>query len=232
MQRHQRSQLFLFAFFFATWLTAVGGLSPVQAQSQAGDAAAWEGMHALHHRDYDWLRPPDSALQKAVTLTAEGELDSVTLYTFQCGESLGCQKRFRFKKKRTVARITFATPIRLAAEEVRRAAGRQGAPPNPEEMHEYRNTFAVSLLLQAKKRGDKPDIVVQAGGNELRPAQTRVSGRRIERCWVKSGDRCWRTLQVASFAVEEGVALSGAGEIVVRWDEDEFSVPINFDYLW
>lgn len=232
MQRGQRFQLFLFAFLSAAWLAAVGGLSPVLAQSPAADAVAWEGMQALHHRDYDWLRPPDSALQNAITLAAEGELDSVTLYTFQCGEPLGCQTRFRFKKKRTVARITFATPIRLVAEEVRRAAGRQGAPPNPADMHEYRNTFAVSLLLQAKKRGDKPNIVVQAGGNELRPAQTRVSGRRIERCWVKRDDKCWRTLHTATFAVEEGVRLTGVGTIVVRWHEDEFSVPINFDYLW
>jgi hypothetical protein len=99
-------------------------------------------------------------------------------------------------------------------------------------MHEYRNTFAVSLLLQAKKRGDKPDIVVQAGGNELRPFQTSASGRRIERCWVKSGDRCWRTRHTATFVVKEGVSLGGAGALVVRWEEDEFSVPINFDYLW
>jgi hypothetical protein len=208
--------LFSRAFFFAVWLAAVGGLSPALAQSNAADA----------------LRPPDDALQDAITLAGGGELDSVTLYKFQCGEPLGCQKRFHFKKKRTVARITFATPVRLVAEEVRRAAGRQGAPPNPADMHEYRNTFAVSLLLQAKKRGDKPDIVVQAGGNELQPAQTRVSGRRIERCWVKGDDKCWRTLHTATFTVAEGVSLSGAGEIVVRWDGDEFSVPINFDYLW
>jgi hypothetical protein len=224
--------LFSRAFFFAVWLAAVGGLSPALAQSNAADAVAWEGIHALHDRDYDWLRPPDDALQNAITLAAGSELDSVTLYKFQCGEPLGCQTRFRFKRKRTVARITLASPIRLAAEEVASRYGRQGAPPDAEEMRSHHNTFAVSLLLQAKKRGDKPDITVQTGGDELRPAETRVSGRRIERCWVKRDDKCWRTLHTATFAVQEGVALTGVGAIVVRWDAEEFSVPINFDYLW
>lgn len=227
-----QSRLFALALLVTAGLAVAAGPSLAQTQSQAAEAVEWEGMQALAPRDYDWLRPSDDALQNAITLAANGELDAVTLYTFQCGEPLGCQTRFRFKKKRTVARITFATPIRLAAEEVASRYGRQGAPPNPDEMRSYHNTFAVSLLLQAKKRGDKPDIAVQLGGNELQPAETRASGRRIERCWVKRGDKCWRTLYTSTFVAEDGVALAGVGAIVVRWDEDEFSVPINFDYLW
>ena len=209
---------------------AAAGQAPRTGQPASGDDGLWEGM-TEPNAAYDWLRPPDGVFQQALERLMEGREPGVPLYTYQCGEMLGCRQKFRFRKKRSLARLNFLTPIRLVVEDIRRHRSGHEAIPRPEEWSSQRGVFGISLLIQAKKRSDKPSIALHVGKEILIPTSMAVTNRTLESCWVGGGNRCWRSLLTATFEVAGETALRGTGLIRVEWAKEKTEVPINLDYL-
>lgn len=206
------------------------GQAPRTGQAAGGDVGLWEGM-TEPNAAYDWLRPPDGVFQQALERLTEGREPGVPLYTYQCGEMLGCRQRFRFRNKRSLARLSFLTPIRLVVEDIRRHRSGHEAIPSPEEWNSQRGVFGISLLIQTKQRSDKPRITLRVGEEVLLPAGMAVTNRTLESCWVGGGNRCWRSLLTATFEVAGETALRGTGLIRVEWAKEKAEVPINLDYL-
>jgi hypothetical protein len=184
------------------------------------------------NQDYDWLRPPDSAFQEAISRIIDGQASAFAPYVYKCGSLFGCSAEFRYGKKRSLGRLLFATPIRLAAEDMGEHWSQLAASPAAQEARSKRGIFAVSLVVQARKRADKPSVGLQAGERTLLPVEIKVSGRRMENCWVDREEKCWRSVYTAFFALEDGASLTGTGSVLVRWAKEETAVPLNFDYLW
>jgi hypothetical protein len=238
---HQRAQpirLFsaplaaLLAVFTAVAASGLGAAARPQASPAApAQEELWEGMNQKNDK-YDWLHPPDSVLQEALTEAADRTEARSLPYTYQCGEILGCREKFRFGKKRAVGRVILATPVQLVAAEVRDRWGRFSAPPPLEEARKHNGTFTVSVLTHARKKNDKPSLTLQVSGTIVQPADTQVSGRTVERCWVDRGDKCWRSLYTATFTLPAGQTPKGTGAVIIEWADVTTSIPLDFDYLW
>ena len=220
---HQPVSLRLLAIVLA-WSLLFSLASVVGLRANDKPERLWQGMR-LRNDQYDWLRPPDSALEVAVKRGYSGKANAKDIeYSYK--------REIAFPSFRWPCNVTLHTPAMLAESEGQSARDEFKDQPTVEAVSVWRNWFLVGILVHSSRRADAPNLALLHAGRRIRPDQelSRESWRHP--CSGSPKLRCWSTSVIVRFRFSGDEPVRGVGEIVFRWDGAEARVPVNFDYLW
>ena len=194
---------------------------PAVAQDKA--YRLWKRMGPVNER-YDWLRPPDQAVEAAL-LKAYGRKPDVDAFQFDY------KKELEFNRLGQVYNLTFRTPLTHSAMVANQNRNDFNDKPSGASLAEhFRNRFSITVLVQAGDPSQAPKLAVQAGDRLFRPAHEIDFPPSYGSCDAVS--YCWYNHRTFEFLLKGGDRLTGPGSIILRWQGIEKVVPINFDYLW
>ena len=128
--------------------------------------------------------------------------------------------------------LELTTPVCMAGALAQ--VSRNGPPPAGVSVAHFRNNLSIALYAQSKVRGDTATVLLFHEGRLFAPPSANIMPLFDETCMVGGlgGGNCTYTFVRWLFAFDDTHHIAGIGELVIRWDNIEKRVPINFDWLW
>lgn len=207
----------LLGFLFSCFL-AVASLADQKPEK------LWKHMGPINNK-YDWLRPPDSILEAAVTGTYSGAISSENfVYKYK--------KQIDVTSLNRIWEIWLSTPIASAVVATADCREKFADKPTLTEVNAFRNFLTITVMVQTFSRDDFPNIGLVVGDRITRPTKELPLGIKRITCGDYAGLSCWSNGKMFKFFFSEPQRLSGPGYVVLRWGDFEKRIPINLDYLW
>jgi len=185
----------------------------------------WRGATA-HNTNYDWLRPPDDVLQRAISEAYDGKT------TFERSRYRYAKRKILFGESRIITAIWLDTPLVLAVLSASTARERFEPKPTVADTRRFLGKLLVSIAVETYSKDDLPYTVIRAGDRTFRPVEESVVSEARTSCVFYAKVKCWSIGKVFLFEIDKTDRLSGKGTLILRWQDLENRLPVSFAHLW